>query len=104
MIKNKLFLYLTYWDVNNFYGWIMSQKLPVNCFEWTEDISEFDEGFIKSIMKKVTKEIFMKLIFTARKIYTAFNLIYHFYLKEWKLKNLKSLLLIYTIKLNKLST
>ena len=60
----------------------MLQKLPVICFEWTEDISEFDEGFIKAIIKKVTKDIFMKLIFTARKIYTAFNMIYHFYLNE----------------------
>ena len=82
----------------------MLQKLPVICFEWTQDISEFDEGFIKAIIKKVTKDIFLKLVFTARKIYTAFNMIYHFYLNEWKLKNLKSLLLIYTIKLNKLST
>ena len=25
----------------------MSQKLPVNNFKWVEDISEFDESFIK---------------------------------------------------------
>ena len=25
----------------------MPQKLPVNGFKWVEDLSEFDEGFIK---------------------------------------------------------
>ena len=29
--------YLQYWDVINLCGWAMSQKLPVNNFEWTED-------------------------------------------------------------------
>ena len=26
----------------------MSQKLPVNDFKWVENISEFDESFMKS--------------------------------------------------------
>ena len=29
-------------SVNNFYGWLVLQKLPVNGFEWVEDLSEFD--------------------------------------------------------------
>ena len=31
--KNKESSYLNFWDVNNSYGWAMSQKLPVNNFD-----------------------------------------------------------------------
>ena len=37
-----------YLDANNLYGWAMSQRLPVNGFEWTEQLSEFDKSFIKN--------------------------------------------------------
>ena len=40
--KNKESSYLKYWDVNNLYGWVMSQKLPVNKFAWMEKISQFN--------------------------------------------------------------
>ena len=35
--KNKESLYLWYWDVKNLYVWAMSQKVPVNNFEWIKD-------------------------------------------------------------------
>ena len=35
-------------DANNLYGWVMSQKLPVNGFKWLEDTSEINEEFIKN--------------------------------------------------------
>ena len=36
--KSKESSYLKYWDVNNLYGWAMSQRLPVNQFEQIEEL------------------------------------------------------------------
>ena len=37
--------------MNNLYGWAMSQKLPVNNFEWIKDFSQLNENFIESYNK-----------------------------------------------------
>ena len=51
-------------------------------------------------MKKVIGDISLKLIFTILKNCMNLIIIYHFYQKKRKLKNLKSLQLIYMIQLN----
>ena len=61
MIKNKEWPYLKYLDVNNLYGWAMSQKFSLNCFKWVEDLSWFDEGFIKSYNIKSTEICFLEV-------------------------------------------
>ena len=47
--KNKKSSYIKYWDVNNFYGQKMLQKLPVNNFEMIKYTSQFNEDFIKKL-------------------------------------------------------
>ena len=58
--KNIESSYIEYLDANNLYGWEMSQKLPVNGFRWVEDLSQFNEDFIKSMMKIVISDIFLR--------------------------------------------
>ena len=45
--KNKESSYIIYGDYNNLYGWALIQKLPVDGFEWIDDLSKIDEDFIK---------------------------------------------------------
>ena len=46
--KNIESSYLMYLDANNLYGQVMSQKPPVNSFRWIEDLSQFNDSFIKN--------------------------------------------------------
>ena len=46
--KNKESSYIQYRDTNNLYGWAMSQKLPVEGFKWKQNMSKFNEDFIKN--------------------------------------------------------
>ena len=46
--ESKESSYIQYLDANNFYGWAMPQKLPVNDFKWIGDTSKINEEFIKN--------------------------------------------------------
>ena len=76
--KDKETPYLKYQDVNKLYGRAISQKLPVNDFKWVGDIFGFDEILKNVLIKKVMKDIFLKLIFHTQKIYITFTMIYLF--------------------------
>ena len=54
--------YSMYLNANNLYGWAMAKQLPVNSFKWKNDLSRFNENFIKIIMKIVMQDIFLKQI------------------------------------------
>ena len=56
-----------------------------------EDTSQFNEDFIKAIIKKVMKDIFLKLIFNILKTYMNFIMIYHFLLERMKIETVEKL-------------
>ena len=56
--KSKESSYIKYCNVNDLYGWAMSQKLPVNNSEWLIDTSRFNEDFIKNYNEK--REYFLE--------------------------------------------
>ena len=66
--ENKELSCLKYWYVNNLYGWEMSQKVPVNDFNKKFRLKKFlnfMKVLKKVIMRKVMKDIFLKLIFST---------------------------------------
>ena len=72
--KNKESSYLKYWDVNNLYGWAMSQKLPVNEFEQIKDTSKFNEDFIKNYNEDSGEGYFLEVdVQYSEKLYELHN-------------------------------
>ena len=59
--KNKESSYIQYWDVNNLCGWGMSERLPVNHFEWIKHTSEFNEDFIKHYNEESDEGYFLEV-------------------------------------------
>ena len=70
--------YIQYWDVKNLYGWALSQKLPLNIFEWIEYTSQFNEDLTKNYNEESNEGYFLEIDVP--------------YL--WKLHNLKNNLLL----------
>ena len=58
--------YLALLDASNLYRWAVSQELPVNGFKW---VKNFNEGFIKNMMKIVIQDIFLKQMQSIQKRY-----------------------------------
>ena len=53
--------YLEYLDAKDLYGWAMSQKRPVNGFEWVEGLYQFKEDFIKNYDEDSNKGYFLEV-------------------------------------------
>ena len=42
--KRQIVSCLMYLDANSLYGWVMSQKLPINGFKWIKDLSKSNKS------------------------------------------------------------
>ena len=80
--KNKESSYLKYCYVNDLYGRAMLQKLPVNSFEWIEDTSQFNEGFIKKYNEESDEGYFVQVDAQYLKNCKDFIMTCHCYKKE----------------------
>ena len=58
---NTSLSYLRYLDANNLYRAAMSEKLPVNGFEWVNNLSKFDERFIENYDENSDKGYFLEV-------------------------------------------
>ena len=50
-----------YLGAKNSYGWVMSRKLSVNGFKWINDLSKFNENFIKTYNENSDAEYFLEV-------------------------------------------
>ena len=82
----------------------MSQLLPVNNFDWIEHTSQFNEDFIKNYNEESHEGYYLKLMFNILKKLHELHNDLPFLQQSMKIKKLKSLYLIYMIKLHILYT
>ena len=72
--KNKESSYIQYWDISNLYGCAMSQKLPVNNFEWIKDTFQFTEDFMKICDEESDEGYFLEVdVQYLEKLYELHN-------------------------------
>ena len=96
--------YLEYLDPNNLHGLTMSQKRPVNGFEWIKELSQFKEDFIKND-EDSNKGYFLEVdVEYPKKKILIFIVIYHFYLEGIKLKSVISLFVTFMTRKTTLFT
>ena len=59
--KNKESSDDKYWDLNNLYGFAVSQKFLVSGSKFAKDLSEFDKRFIKNDNEQSKKGYFIEV-------------------------------------------
>ena len=97
-VKSTGLSYLAYLDANNLYGYTMCEKRPVNGFKWVEDLSQFNEDFIKIYDENSDKGYFLEVDVEYPKTYLILIKIYHIQQKKRKSENVKILFVTYKLK------
>ena len=90
--KDIISSYLMYLDANNFYGWAMSQKLPLNGFEWVKNLSQFNESFIKIYDENSDIGYFLKVVIDYPENLFNLNQDLPFLLKRKKVNKVEKLI------------
>ena len=90
--KDIISSYLMYLDANNFYGWAMSQKLPLNGFEWVKNLSQFNESFIKNYDENSDIGYFLKVVIDYPENLFNLNQDLPFLLKRKKVNKVEKLI------------
>ena len=73
-IKHYESSFIMYLDANILYGWVMSQKFPVNSFQWNKYISRFSEIFIKNYDKYSDKGYILEVdVEYSKNLYNLHN-------------------------------
>ena len=78
----------------------MSQKFPVNNFEWIEDSSQFNEDFIKNYNAESDEGYFVEVNVQCPENLLSLHNGLPFLLGRMQIEKVKNLQLIYMIKLN----
>ena len=98
--KNKESSYLKYWDVKSLYGWAMSQNISVNKFKWIEDTTHFNKDFINNYNEEIDGGYFIEVDVQYPQKLHGLHKYLPFLPGRIKIEKLKSLFLIYIIKLS----
>ena len=48
-------------DANNLYGWVMSQKVPIDGFKWVKDLLKLNESSIKNCNENSDRRYFFEV-------------------------------------------
>ena len=102
--ENKESSYISYWDVNNLYGFAMMQKLSTFNFKWIENISQFNEVFIKNYDEKSEVGCILKIyVKYLEKIYEPLGDL-PFLPERTKIEKVEKLVINLQVKINMLFT
>ena len=84
--KNKKSSYFKYWNLNNLYGWAISQKLPVDGLKWVENTSQVNKDFLKNYNEDSEEGYFLEVVVQYPEKLHDFHYDLQFSLKENKIE------------------